>query len=266
MLRRPHRRLRVLPVNSLLPNMLTVLALCAGMTSMRYALQERWEAAVLAIAVAGVLDGLDGRIARLLHGTSRFGAELDSLSDFLAFGVAPALLLYLWCGHELGGLGWVAALAYATCCALRLARFNVALDDPNKPAWAALFFTGVAAPCAAGLAILPVLLSFELGGAFWRRPEFVAIWLAVVAFLMVSRIPTFSLKRVRVRRDLVLPVLLVVGLGAALLVSYPWVVLPAIGLAYLVSIPFSVRSQRRYAAATAAERPPAPAPAPDAEV
>ena len=245
MLGERRRRLRSLPINHLLPNVLTVLALCAGMTSMRFALQERWEPAVLAIVVAGVLDGLDGRIARLLHGATRFGAELDSLSDFIAFGVAPALLLYLWSSAELGGFGWIAALGYATCAALRLARFNVALDDTERPAWSGHFFTGVAAPAAAGLVLLPLMLSFTLGDLPWRSPILVTAWLFCVGWLMVSRVPTWSLKRVRVRREHILALLLLVGFAAAMTVSYPWLLLPAVGVFYLASMPFSIRAHHR---------------------
>ncbi len=244
MLRRRYRP-RGLPVNSLIPNVLTVLALCAGMTSIRFALQERYELAVIAIVVAAILDGLDGRVARLLKGATKFGAEMDSLSDFVCFGVAPALLVFLWSTHELGGFGWMASLAFGTCCALRLARFNTALDDPDRPAWAGKFFTGVAAPAGAGFAMLPLAVSFQVGDAV-RVPELMSIWLLVVALLMVSRIPTYSFKGLRVRREQVLPLLVVVGIVAAMLVSYPWFVLSTIGFAYLASIPFSVMRYRRY--------------------
>ena len=165
-LRRRNRRLRELPVNSLIPNILTVLALCAGMSAIRFAMQERWELAVAAIIVAGILDGLDGRMARLLKGATKFGAELDSLSDFIAFGVAPALVVYMWSTEALGGVGWVAGLAYSTCCALRLARFNTALEDPDRPAWANLFFAGMAAPAGAYAALLPLTVSFQIGDGF----------------------------------------------------------------------------------------------------
>lgn len=244
MLRRRYRP-RGLPVNSLIPNVLTVLALCAGMTSIRFALQERYELAVIAIVVAAVLDGLDGRVARLLKGATKFGAEMDSLSDFVCFGVAPALLAFLWSTHELGGFGWMTSLAFATCCALRLARFNTALDDPDRPAWAGKFFTGVAAPAGAGFAMLPLAVSFQVGDVV-RVPELMSIWLLIVALLMVSRIPTYSFKGLRVRREQVLPLLVVVGIVAAMLVTYPWFVLSTIGFAYLASIPFSVIRYRRY--------------------
>lgn len=239
--RQRRRRVKLLPVNSLIPNMLTVLALCAGMTSIRLALQEKWELAVLAIVAAAILDGLDGRMARLLKGATKFGAELDSLSDFIAFGVAPAIVIYLWSTQALEGVGWIAGLAYATCCALRLARFNTALEDPDRPAWTANFFTGVAAPAGAGIALLPLAITFNFGGEYLRTPAFMAIWLLFVGFLMISRIPSYSFKRIRVPREYVLPTLVIVGLLAAVLFSYPWFFLTAAGIAYLGSIPFSYR-------------------------
>jgi CDP-diacylglycerol--serine O-phosphatidyltransferase len=165
--------LRDQSINRLIPNMLTVMALCAGLTSMLYALQARWEPAVIAIVAAGVLDGLDGRIARLLNGQSKFGAELDSLSDFISFGVAPALLLYIWQLSELKGLGWAVTMAFAVCCALRLARFNTKLDNTDLPAWTSRFFVGVPAPAGAGLALIPVMATFELGPGYLDHPLFV---------------------------------------------------------------------------------------------
>lgn len=248
MLRRRNARLRALPVNSLIPNILTVLALCAGMTSIRFALLERWDMAVFAVMVAGIFDGLDGRMARLLKGATKFGAELDSLSDFIAFGVAPAIIVYLWSVNELGGLGWVSALVFATCCGLRLARFNTALETAHdEPAWSKDFFTGVAAPAGAGFALLPVVLSHQFGDFLFRYPAINAVWLLCVAFLMISRIPTYSFKLLRVKREYVLPTLVLVGFAAAVLVSYPWFALALVGICYLASIPFSYRRHRRLA-------------------
>ncbi len=249
--RRP--RLRGLPVNSLIPNILTVLAVCAGLTSVRFALAERWEMAVMAIALAALLDALDGRVARLLKGTSKFGAELDSLSDFVCFGVAPGLLLYRWSLDHMGGVGWILVLAYAVCCGLRLARFNTASAEDNQPDWEANFFTGVPAPAAAGLVLLPVMISFQLGDDVFRLPFVVAINTVFVAFMMVSRIPTYSFKKMRVKREAVLPVLIVVGLLGAVVTSYPWFVLAAATTLYLFSIPFSIRSHARLAAAEGGE-------------
>lgn len=249
MLRRRNARLRALPVNSLIPNILTVLALCAGMTSIRFALLQKWDMAVFAVLVAAVFDGLDGRMARLLKGATKFGAELDSLSDFIAFGVAPAIIIYLWSVNDLGGFGWVAALVFATCCGLRLARFNTALDaDNEEPAWSKDFFTGVAAPAGAGFALLPVVLSQQFGDFVFREPALNAFWLLAVAFLMISRIPTYSFKLLRVKREFVLPTLVLVGIGAAVLVSYPWFMLALGGIGYLASIPHSYARHRRLAA------------------
>jgi len=187
-------------MNRLIPNAITVGALCAGLSGIRFAIDGRFEMAVAAIMVAAVLDGLDGRMARLLNGTSKFGAELDSLSDFLSFGVAPAVIVYLWVLSAWGGLGWIVALAYAVCCALRLARFNTMLSEPNQPSWAGHFFTGVPAPAGAGLALMPLMAHFEFGAGLTDRPWLGALVLALVAFLMVSRLPTFSGKKVHVPR------------------------------------------------------------------
>ena len=157
-------------MNRLIPNAITVGALCAGLSGVRFAIDARWEMAVAAIVVAAILDGLDGRMARLLNGTSKFGAELDSLADFVSFGAAPALIVYLWVLNGWGGVGWVIALGFAVCCALRLARFNTALADPNPPRWAGHFFTGVPAPAGAGLALLPMMLHFEVGPGWVDKP------------------------------------------------------------------------------------------------
>ncbi len=243
--RREKGRVGPMPINSLIPNMLTVLALSAGMTSIRFALDERWEAAVLAIVVAAALDGLDGRMARLLKGATKFGAELDSLSDFIAFGVAPAFIVYLWCVNLLGGIGWVVALGFAACCALRLARFNTALDSEEEPAWSKDYFTGVAAPAGAAFGLMPLVVSFLFGDEIFRQPILVAAWTVLIAYLMVSRIPTFSFKRLRVGREYVLPMLIVVSLSAAVTVTYPWIVYTLLGSAYFLTIPYSYLRQRR---------------------
>ncbi len=238
-------RLRDQSLTRLIPNMLTVMALCAGLTSIRFALHEQWEAAVGAIIVAGVLDGLDGRVARLLHGASRFGAELDSLSDFLSFGVAPAVLLYHWTLHQAGGLGWAVALLYAVCCALRLARFNTRTENADLPAWRGRYFVGVPAPGAAGLALMPAFATFEFGPGWFDRPIVVGACLVVVACLMVSRLPTFSLKGVRVPAQHVLPTLIGVAVLAGLAVTMIWMTMIGIGLLYIASLPYSYTSHRR---------------------
>lgn len=233
-----------LSLNVMIPNMLTLLALCSGLTAVRFAYEGRWEHAMLAILAAAVLDALDGRIARLLKGTSKFGAELDSLSDMICFGVSPGLILYFWSLETMGRFGWILVLLYAVACVLRLARFNTAIADPEPPAWASTFFTGVPAPAAAGLVLLPMILSFNLPEEYVRRPEVVAVFMVVVAFLMVSRIHTYSFKKVKLRPSLILPLMVAVGLIAASMISAPWVTLSGILVAYMASIPMAMRSYR----------------------
>lgn len=239
------RRLKGLSINKMIPNILTVLALCAGLTAIRYGLDARWQAAVAAIIIAGVLDGLDGRIARILGSSSKFGAELDSLSDVISFGVAPAFLLYLWTMNTAGNVGWIVSLLFTICCGLRLARFNTMLETPPPPNWGSTFFVGVPAPAAAGLVLLPMIVSFQFAESIVRRPEVAGPILVVVAALMVSRVPTYSFKQVRVPYRYVLPILLFVGFLAALVTSRPWFTLLAIGILYIVSIPLSVRAAHR---------------------
>jgi CDP-diacylglycerol---serine O-phosphatidyltransferase len=254
-MRRPRvQRLSDLSVNRLVPNVLTLLALCAGMTAMRFAMGENFVGAVFAIIVAGIFDGLDGRIARLLKSTSSFGAELDSLSDFVSFGVAPAAVLYLWTMSSLHGLGWAIVLFYAVCCALRLARFNIESGAAHPP-YAAPFFTGVPAPAGAGLVMVPMFLSFEWGDWLVRSPYLNAVTVAGVAVLMISKVPTFSLKRIRVPHNLVVPTLLGVGVLAALVTTVPWPTLTAIGIVYVGSIPLTVRSYYRLRRAAETRRP-----------
>ena len=245
-MRRPRaRNLRGLPFNRMIPNILTMLALCAGVTSIHFALEAQWGNAVLAFFTAAILDGLDGRVARILKGTSKFGAELDSLSDFVSFGVAPPLVLYLWTMHNAGNIGWVLVLLFSVCCALRLARFNTALEAPEKPAWAYNFFTGVPSPAGAGLVLLPMVLSFELGSGFFDEPAVVGVFMVAVAFLMVSRIPTFAFKKFHVAPRWVLPMMLAFGLLAAGLVTAPWMTLATLGVIYLIGIPISIQTYRR---------------------
>jgi CDP-diacylglycerol--serine O-phosphatidyltransferase len=251
------RRFKPIPARTLLPNLITLLALCAGLTSIRLAVENKLDLALAAIVFAALLDGIDGRLARMLKGTSRFGAELDSLADFVNFGVAPALILYFWGLHDLKSAGWIAALVFAICAGLRLARFNVMIDDPNKPAWAGNFFTGIPAPAGAITVLLPIYLNF-LGVS----NGLITVWLTffytlAIALLMVSRLPVFSGKHVgkRVPPEMVLPVFVVVVLFFALLISYPWEVLTIGSLAYLACLPFGWLSYRKYqrrdAAATA---------------
>jgi CDP-diacylglycerol--serine O-phosphatidyltransferase len=242
-LRRP--RLQRTTVNQLIPNLLTVAALCAGLTAIRFGMIGRWDLAIFAIVVAGIFDGLDGRVARLLSGGTKFGAELDSLSDFVAFGVAPAIMLYLWTMSSFAGIGWAIVLLYAVCCALRLARFNTALGDPNPPPWARYYFTGVPAPAGAGLVLLPMLITQEFGAGFFDRPTVNAVALVVTALLMVSRVPTFSIKQIKFSQSLFLPALLVAVLLIAALVSAPFMTFICVGVVYLASIPVAVWRQAR---------------------
>jgi CDP-diacylglycerol--serine O-phosphatidyltransferase len=265
--RRP-RRPRNQPLLHLVPNLFTILGLCAGLTAMRYALDGRWELAVALIVVAGVFDGLDGRSARLLKITSKLGAELDSLADFLSFGVAPAVIVYLWTVRDVRGIGWALAMLLATCCALRLARFNAEIDQPERPRWSLYFFTGVPAPAGAGLAILPLILWLGTGLDLFRSWWLNAVNLLFVACMMVSRVPTLSAKRLRVRPELVLPTLLGAGLVIALFVAHPWLTLSGVGVAYLASLPVGVWAARRMRLrdeAQRAEAPAAPTAAPAAE-
>ena len=259
-MRRLRFRARVRPryagpsFNRMIPNILTLLGLCAGLTAMRYALEGRFGASAVAIVVAGCIDGLDGRLARLLKATSRFGAEFDSLTDFCAFGVAPAFILYLWSLQAAGGVGFAPCLMFAVCMALRLARFNAALDTepPIAHAYAYSFFTGVPAPAGAGLALFPLFLGLEgqLLDLPWlerfaRNPLVCAGVLAGTALLLVSTLPVWSFKNFKVPREYVLPLLLGVGLFAAVLVAEPWAAFAAAGLIYVGMLPFSRRSFHR---------------------
>jgi CDP-diacylglycerol---serine O-phosphatidyltransferase len=243
-----------------MPNAVTALALCFGLTGVRFAISGEWEKAVGAIVIAAVLDALDGRVARMLRAESRFGAELDSLSDVIAFGVSPAVILYLWSLSFVPKYGWVIALAHAVCCALRLARFNAQIDAGDQPRKSAGFLTGVPAPAGAGLALLPLIIWMALAEtgqpalqAMFQRTSVVAPWTILIALLMISSLPTFGWSSMRLRRDARLPVLLLIGLGGAALITAPWATLALIGLAYAGAIPFAIRSyaavKRRRAAA-----------------
>jgi CDP-diacylglycerol--serine O-phosphatidyltransferase len=255
--RRRRRRFNQVPIRFLLPNLITLLALCSGVTAIRLAIEGRFELAVAAVMICIILDAIDGRLARLLKGTSRFGAELDSLADFVNFGVAPAILVFQWSLNGIKGAGWVAALTFAVCCALRLARFNVALDDPDRPAWMTNFFTGAPAPAGAGLAMAPMYLGFlgavDDGHAIkWL----VMPYIVAVGLLMVSRVPTFSGKTLgaRVGRDWVVPILGLLVFFVAVLLTYPWETLTALALAYLAMIPVSIRSYRQQKSASEARQ------------
>ena len=242
------RRFRAVPLRVILPNLVTLIALCMGLTAIRFAIEGRFETAVLAIIAAAILDGLDGRIARALQGTSRFGAELDSLADFVDFGVAPALTLYLWSLREFRGLGWFAAMVFAIAAALRLARFNVSIEDPHRRPWQDGFFTGMPAPAGACLALLPLYLHLsELAVPATRQQ---AAWhiayVLAIAFLMASRIPHFSGKTLgRVPREYVAVVLFGVAATLLLIATWPMEMLAVFCFLYLAMIPLSVRRYRR---------------------
>ncbi|WP_426254559.1 CDP-alcohol phosphatidyltransferase family protein [Sphingomonas sp. DC2300-3] len=263
--RRLPRRQRGLPLRAVAPNAVTALALCSGLSGVRFAIGGEWQSAVAMIMIAGVLDGLDGRIARMLHGESRFGAELDSLSDAISFGVAPALILYLWSLAALPRIGWISALVLAVFCALRLARFNAKIDETDQPHKLAGFLTGVPAPAGAGLAMMPMYFWFWTDEPIFTSPWLVALWVAFVALLMVSSVATFSWTSLRLRRTVRFEAIAaVVFLGAAL-VSAPWHTLSVICLGYLLTIPFSIASYARVRRLRAAgERPRAPEPTPSA--
>ena len=247
----PRRLRRGISLRQIAPNAVTAMALCFGLTGVRYALSGVWEMAVGCVILAGVLDGLDGRIARMLNGESRFGAELDSLSDNIAFGVAPALILYLWSLQYMPKFGWVIALAHALMCALRLARFNAQIDTDDQPHKSAGFLTGVPAPTGAGLAFVPLYCWFVTDQPIFRDWYVVAPWTAFVAFLMISNIATYSWRALRIRRSVRLEAIAVAGLLAAMLLTVPWLTLLAISGFYLILIPFGMMSYRKVRIATA---------------
>ncbi len=230
---------RGLTLRAVVPNAITAAALCSGLTGVRFAIGGMWPEAILAVILAGVLDGIDGRIARLLKAQSRFGAELDSLADSLSFGMAPALILFLWTLQDLPRFGWFAALAFAISCALRLARFNAQIDVDEQPHKSAGFLTGVPAPVGAGLAFLPFYLWMATGWPEFREPLAIAAWVVLIAFLMISNLATVSWKALRPRRNVRLEVIALVGLVFAALLLEPWWTLAAISLVYLVMMPWA---------------------------
>lgn len=268
------------PVRVLIPNLFTLIGLIAGLTAIRMAIEHRFDLALAALIFAAVLDGIDGRVARLLKASSRFGAELDSLADFVNFGVAPAIIIFTWGLGGMRSLGWIVVLAFALCAALRLARFNVSLDQPDQPLWKANYFVGIPAPAAAIVLLFPLYVS-ELGipGIWWITTPFILIYTLAVGLLMVSQVPTYSGKLIaqRIKREYVLPVFVLAGVFVAVLVTYPFITLSLGTLLYLAVIPFSYLTYRRQdrkwtaqarahngprkpeaAASDDADRPPAP--------
>ncbi len=252
-----------LTLRAMLPNAITAAALCSGLTGIRFAIDGHWTYAIGLVVLAGVLDGIDGRIARLLNAQSRFGAELDSLADSLSFGVAPALILFLWSLQGWERFGWFAALAFAICCALRLARFNARIDVDDQPHKSAGFLTGVPAPVGAGLAFTPFYLWNETGVEAFREPVVMAAWLTLIAGLMISNLPTLSWASLRPRRSIRLPLIAFTGLAFAALLLEPWWTLTAISVFYLALMPYGLvkyaRIRRRRQDSQAGQPPEAPA-------
>jgi len=236
---------RRIPFRAMIPNAITTMALCLGLTGIRFAVGGEWEKSLAAIVLAGVLDGMDGRIARLLRAQSKFGAELDSLSDNIAFGTAPALILFLWSLRYAPKFGWTAALALAVCCALRLARFNARMDAAEQPHKSAGFNTGVPAPAGAGLAFIPIFLWLVSGEQLFKSWPLVMAWTLFVAALMISSLPTYSWASIRIRREWRLFALAGVAVGGAALLTAPWYTLLAVALLYLVMIPVACASYAR---------------------
>jgi len=236
------KKLTSLPFRKIAPNIVTMLALCAGVTSIRYSISDQWAKAVLCIFLAAFFDGLDGRVARMLKGSTKFGAELDSLSDFVSFGVAPAILLFQWSLFDLPKFGWFFCLLMSVGMAMRLARFNTMLDEEPQPEYWQHFFVGVPAPAAAALTMMPIMISFDFPEieSFIRSHAFCATLLCVVSFLMVSRIPTFSTKKLKIPTYLVLPMMLTVVLFASFIITQPWLTLGIMTITYALSIPIGV--------------------------
>jgi CDP-diacylglycerol--serine O-phosphatidyltransferase len=260
--RRPRRkRLTGYSFNRMIPNLMTLIGLCVGLSAIRLALDGKFGDAVIAIAVSGVIDGLDGRLARLLRATSRFGAEFDSLADFLCFGIAPALVIYVWSLQDWGAIGFLPPLMFASAMALRLARFNAALETAPPAAFSYNFFTGVPAPAGAGLALFPLFLGLESDQLHivWLRavvgyPLFTGAVLVAAALLCVSTLPVWSFKNFKVPTQSVLPLLLGVVVFAAILLADPYAAGALLGVAYITMLPFSLRSYRRLAAEAESRR------------
>ncbi|PSJ50745.1 CDP-alcohol phosphatidyltransferase family protein [Kumtagia ephedrae] len=247
-------RIREIPLRLMLPNLITVLAICAGLSGIRLAFENRFEIAVVMVLIAAFLDGIDGRLARMLKATSKFGAQMDSLADIVNFGVAPALVLYAFLLDQAGSPGWIAALLFAIACGLRLARFNVLDEDLTRPAWQAEYFVGIPAPAGAVIVLLPIYLVFIGVVEPSRTAAFIASGFTImVAFLLVSRLPVWSAKRLRVPGDTVMPMILGVVFFALLLFTYPWQTLSVGVLAYLIFLPLSAAAYSRRAARESAK-------------
>lgn len=247
-----------LSLAKMIPNMITLAAMAAGMTAIKFAIASKWEEAVIAIVIAAFMDAFDGAAARLLKAQSKLGAELDSLSDFACFGVAPAIVLYLWSAHDAGRWGWIFALIFTTAAALRLARFNIVKEEDVEETPLSKYFTGVPAPVGAGLALLPMIVTFQfdqgvddLALEYVHNPGLVCVWLLIIAGMMVSHIPTFSSKQIRVPHKMGILVLSLFAIMVAGLINATWPTLTLMGFCYLLMLPFSVQHYNRKAASLA---------------
>lgn len=241
-LKLPKNKLKEIPFRKLVPNIVTMLALCSGLTSIRYSVQEDWGKAILFIFLAGLLDGLDGRLARMLKASTKFGAELDSLCDFVSFGIAPSILMFQWCLFDLPKIGWFFCLLYSMGMAMRLARFNTMLEDNTIPPYWAHYFTGVPAPAAAAMVMMPILITFDFKELepILRTHAFCGIWMILVAYLETSRIPTISLKKTKIKPEQMIPLAFAVALLATFLFTQTWLTFGVLTIIYALTIPFSV--------------------------
>jgi CDP-diacylglycerol---serine O-phosphatidyltransferase len=235
------------PISRLFPSMVTIMAICFGMTAIRYALKQQWDIATTFIIISGFLDVVDGRLARYLKATSNFGAQLDSLADFINFGIAPAIVLYLWGLNqiEIKGLGWGLVLFYSICSAIRLARFNSNLAEPNRAAWKDAFFTGIPAPAGAYLALIPLMISFNFNILEYIHPIAIGIYLMIIGILMASRIPTFATKKLVIKKEHISFVLVIAGILIGSIIMEPWITLPFLGIIYVLTFPCSILYYRR---------------------
>ena len=239
MRRQKRRRPLHVPVRKLIPNLVTLGGLCCGLSSIRFAIDGEFRIAVALLAAAAIIDGMDGRIARLLNSTSNFGAQLDSLSDFLCFGVAPAFVLYIWKLHEVKDIGWAVVLFFTVCCALRLARFNANLSDEKEP-WETKFFTGIPSPAGAMLSLMPIVGSFYMPPTAFQNSWFCIFWVSLMGLMMASRIPTFAAKRIRIPHDWLLPIMLMLTITMVFVFIEPWVMFNICGLIYCFFVPISL--------------------------
>jgi CDP-diacylglycerol--serine O-phosphatidyltransferase len=239
------------PISRLFPNMITIAGLCCGLSAIRFAMLAHWELSVAFIIAAALIDGMDGRVARMLGATSLFGAQLDSLSDFVCFGVSPALVIYTWQLNDIKGYGWAVVLFFTVCTALRLARFNTGLFDDNKEDWEKQFFTGVPSPAGGILCLLPLIISLQFEHGFALPPALTACYTLLIGMLMASRIPTFAGKHIHIRHEYIPQFMIACSFLLVIFIIEPWLFLSGISVIYLVSIYFSVRKWRALKAESA---------------